>query len=111
MGPGLHNTPMGTAPQTIVGGRYRLERQIGSGATAPVWLAFDSVLERKVAIKMLAAPIGGETAHIERFRREARAVAKLQHPHIVAVLDSGAHDGMPFIVLEYVEGATLKERI
>jgi tRNA A-37 threonylcarbamoyl transferase component Bud32 len=102
---------MGTAPQTIVGGRYRLERQIGSGATARVWLAFDSVLERKVAIKMLAAPIGGETAHIERFRREARAVAKLQHPHIVAVLDSGEHDGMPFIVLEYVEGETLKERI
>ena len=102
---------MGTAPQTIVGGRYRLERQIGAGATARVWLAFDSVLERNVAIKMLAAPIGGETAHIERFRREARAVAKLQHPHIVAVLDSGEHDGMPFIVLEYVEGETLKERI
>jgi serine/threonine protein kinase len=111
MGPGLHNTPMGTTPQTIVGGRYRLERQIGAGATARVWLAFDSVLERRVAIKMLAGSIGGETAHIERFRREARAVARLQHPHIVAVLDSGEHDGMPFIVLEYVEGETLKERI
>ena len=102
---------MGTAPQTIVGGRYRLERQIGTGATARVWLAFDSVLERRVAIKMLAEPIGGETAHIERFRREARAVAQLAHPHIVAVLDSGEHDGMPFIVLEFVEGETLKERI
>jgi eukaryotic-like serine/threonine-protein kinase len=102
---------MGTTPQTIVGGRYRLERQIGAGATARVWLAFDSVLERGVAVKMLAAPIGGESAHIERFRREARAVAQLQHPHIVAVLDSGEHDGMPFIVLEYVEGETLKERI
>jgi serine/threonine-protein kinase len=102
---------MDTAPQTIVGGRYRLERQIGSGATARVWVAFDSVLERRVAIKMLAAPIGGESAHIERFRREARAVAQLQHPHIVAVLDSGEHDGMPFIVLEYVQGETLKERI
>ncbi len=102
---------MGTAPQTIVGGRYRLERQIGAGATARVWLAFDSVLERRVAIKMLAEPIGGESAHIERFRREARAVAQLQHPHIVAVLDSGEHEGMPFIVLEYVEGETLKERI
>ncbi len=102
---------MGTAPQTIVGGRYRLERQIGVGASARVWLAFDSVLERRVAIKMLVGPIGGETAQIERFRREARAVAKLQHPHIVAVLDSGEHDGMPFIVLEYVDGETLKERI
>ncbi len=102
---------MGVAPQTIVGGRYRLERQIGTGATARVWLAFDTVLERRVAIKMLAQPIGADTDHIERFRREARAVAKLQHPHIVAVLDSGEHDGMPFMVLEYVDGETLKERI
>jgi serine/threonine-protein kinase len=102
---------MGTTPQTVVGGRYRLERQIGAGATARVWLAFDAVLERRVAIKMLATPIGGEVEHIERFRREARAVAKLQHPHIVAVLDSGEHDGMPFMVLEYVEGETLKERV
>ena len=76
-----------------------------------VWLAFDQVLERRVAIKMLEAPIGGESTHTERFRREARAVAQLQHPHIVTVLDSGEHDGMPFIVLEYVDGETLKERI
>ena len=102
---------MSTQPETLVGGRYRLERQIGAGATARVWLAFDQVLERQVAVKMLAEPIGGESAHIERFRREARAVANLQHAHIVTVLDSGEHDGMPFIVLEYVDGETLKERI
>jgi tRNA A-37 threonylcarbamoyl transferase component Bud32 len=102
---------MTTGAQTSVGGRYRLERQIGAGATARVWLAFDAVLERRVAIKMLEGPIGGESAHIERFRREARAVAQLQHPHIVTVLDSGEHDGMPFIVFEYVDGETLKERI
>jgi serine/threonine-protein kinase len=102
---------MGTGSQTSVGGRYRLERQIGVGATARVWLAFDVVLERRVAVKLLEEPIGGESAHIERFRREARAVAQLQHPHIVTVLDSGEHDGMPFIVLEYVDGETLKERI
>jgi serine/threonine-protein kinase len=108
---GAQYAAMDTTPQTVVGGRYRLERQIGAGATARVWLAFDAVLERRVAIKMLSASIGGENEHIERFRREARAVAKLQHPHIVAVLDSGEYDGMPFIVLEYVEGETLKERI
>ena len=102
---------MSTTPETLVGGRYRLERQIGAGATARVWLAFDQVLERRVAVKMLATPISGETAHIERFRREARAVANLQHAHIVTVLDSGEHDGIPFIVLEYVDGETLKERI
>ncbi|HEY7966145.1 MAG TPA: serine/threonine-protein kinase [Solirubrobacteraceae bacterium] len=102
---------MTTVPETLVGGRYRLERQIGAGATARVWVAVDEVLERRVAIKMLASPISGETEHIERFRREARAVAKLQHPHIVTVLDSGEHDGMPFIVLEFVDGETLKARI
>ncbi|HEX4036100.1 MAG TPA: protein kinase [Solirubrobacteraceae bacterium] len=102
---------MTTVPQTLVGGRYRLERQIGAGATARVWVALDEVLERRVAIKMLATPIGGDADHIERFRREARAVAKLQHPHIVTVLDSGEHEDMPFIVLEYVEGETLKARI
>jgi serine/threonine-protein kinase len=102
---------MSTRPETLVGGRYRLEREIGAGATARVWLAFDQVLERRVAVKMLATPIGGDTAHIERFRREARAVANLQHAHIVTVLDSGEHEGVPFIVLEYVDGETLKERI
>jgi eukaryotic-like serine/threonine-protein kinase len=102
---------MATQPQPVVGGRYRLERQIGAGATARVWVAFDEVLERLVAVKMLVAPHGGDAARIERFRREARAVAQLQHPHIVTVLDSGEHDGMPFIVLEYVDGETLKARI
>ena len=102
---------MSAPPQTSVDGRYRLQRQIGSGATARVWLAFDTVLERPVAVKMLEAPIGGDSDHIERFRREARAVARIQHPHIVGVLDTGEHEGVPYIVLEYVEGETLKERI
>ena len=102
---------MKAPPQTIIDGRYRLRRQIGAGATARVWLAFDTVLERQVAVKMLEAPIGGDGDHIERFRREARAVARIQHPHIVGVLDSGEHDGVPYIVLEYVDGETLKERI
>jgi serine/threonine-protein kinase len=102
---------MTAPPQVSVDGRYRLTRQIGAGATARVWLAFDTVLERPVAIKMLAAPLGEEHDYGERFRREARAVARIQHPHIVAVLDSGEHDGVPYIVFEYVEGETLKERI
>jgi serine/threonine-protein kinase len=106
-----HNTTMSAPPQVSVDGRYRLTRQIGAGATARVWLAFDTVLERPVAIKMLAAPLGDERDHGEHFRREARAVARIQHPHIVAVLDSGEHDGIPYIVFEYVEGETLKERI
>ncbi|HLK44472.1 MAG TPA: serine/threonine-protein kinase, partial [Acidimicrobiales bacterium] len=102
---------MSVAPQARVDGRYRLERQIGAGATSRVWLAFDTVLERRVAVKMLEAPTGAEATHGERFRREVRAVAQLQHAHIVGVYDSGEHEHVPFIVLEYVEGETLKERI
>src|SRR5579871_5045238 len=102
---------MSAAPTTRVDGRYTLEREIGHGASARVWVAFDTVLERRVAIKMLDGPVGADREHVERFRREARAVARLRHPHIVGVLDSGEHDGVPFIVFEYVEGETLKERI
>ena len=102
---------MTVAPTTRIDGRYTLVREIGQGASARVWLAFDTVLERRVAIKMLDGRIGREREHVERFRREARAIARLRHPHIVGVLDSGEHEGIPFMVLEYVEGETLKERI
>jgi serine/threonine-protein kinase len=96
---------------TTLGGRYRLERQLGAGASATVWLAFDTDLERRLAIKVLADGVGGEPDRLERFRREAWALAKLAHPHIVTVIDSGEQDGTPFIVLEYVGGETLKARI
>ena len=102
---------MTVAPTTRIDGRYSLVREIGQGASARVWLAFDTVLERRVAIKMLDGRVGSDREHVERFRREARAIARLRHPHIVGVLDSGEHEGIPFMVLEYVEGETLKERI
>jgi eukaryotic-like serine/threonine-protein kinase len=96
---------------TTLRGRYRLERQLGSGASATVWRAFDTVLERRVAVKILAVELGESADKLERFRREARALAKLGHPHIVTVIDTGEDEGTPFIVLEYVAGETLKERI
>jgi serine/threonine-protein kinase len=95
----------------ILGGRYRLERLLGSGASATVWLAFDTELERRVAVKVLADGRDEEADKLERFRREARALAKLGHAHIVTVHDSGEQGGTPFIVLEYVAGETLKERL
>jgi serine/threonine-protein kinase len=76
-----------------------------------VWRAFDTVLERRVAVKILAAQLGDGDDKLERFRREARALAKLRHPHIVTVIDTGEDEGTPFIVLEYIGGETLKERI
>src|SRR3954464_299993 len=100
---------------TLVGmqlsGRYRLDAQIGSGGMSTGYKAFDVNLERPVAIKLLHREIAADSDQLERFRREARAVAQLSHPHIVGVIDAGEDEGRPYIVFEYVEGETLKERI
>jgi serine/threonine-protein kinase len=96
---------------TLLKGRFRLEEQIGSGGMSTVYRAFDEVLERSVAIKVMHASIAEDGIQLERFRREARTAAKMSHPHVVTVIDAGEDDGHPFIVLEYVEGETLKERI
>jgi eukaryotic-like serine/threonine-protein kinase len=100
---------------TLVGmqlsGRYRLDAQIGAGGMSTVYLAFDQTLERQVAIKLMHREIASDSDQLERFRREARAVAQLSHPHIVGVIDAGEDEGRPYIVFEYVEGETLKDRI
>jgi serine/threonine protein kinase len=96
---------------TLLNGRFRLEEQIGSGGMSTVYRAFDEVLERSVAIKVMHASIAEDGIQLERFRREARTAAKMQHPHVVTVIDAGEDEGHPFIVLEYVEGETLKDRI
>jgi eukaryotic-like serine/threonine-protein kinase len=107
---------------TLLSGRYRLDAQIGAGGMSTVYRAFDTVLERQVAIKLLHRDIAAEEDQLERFRREARAVAQLNHPHVVGVIDAGEATpeddggfgepvGMPYIVFEYVEGETLKDRI
>ena len=92
-------------------GRYRLDAQIGAGGMSTVYRAFDVNLERRVAIKLLHREMSADSDQLERFRREARAVAQLSHPHIVGVIDAGEDEGRPYIVFEYVEGETLKERI
>src|SRR4051812_49061248 len=76
-----------------------------------VYRAFDTVLERQVAIKLMHREMSSDSDQLERFRREARAVAQLNHPHIVGVIDAGEDDQTPYIVFEYVEGETLKDRI
>jgi eukaryotic-like serine/threonine-protein kinase len=109
---------------TLLGGRYRLDAEIGRGGMSTVYRAFDIVLERAVAIKLMHREIATDSDQLERFRREARAVAQLNHPHIVTVVDAGeepsTHDapqgeepevGTPYIVLEYVDGETLKQLI
>ncbi len=101
---------------TLIGGRYRLEAQIGRGGMSTVYRAFDIVLERRVAIKLMHREIAADSDQLERFRREARSVAQLSHPHVVTVIDAGEEqsaeqESAPYIVFEYVEGETLKDLI
>jgi eukaryotic-like serine/threonine-protein kinase len=95
----------------ILSGRYRLEARIGAGGMSTVYRALDETLQRQVAIKLLNREVATDSDALERFRREARAVAQLSHPHVVGVIDAGEDEGRPYIVFEYVEGETLKERI
>ena len=102
---------MSTLLGTSLNGRYRLEARVGAGGMSTVYRAFDETLERQVAVKLMNREVASDSDQLERFRREARAVAQLSHPHIVGVIDAGEDDGRPYIVLEYVEGETLKDRI
>src|SRR6201997_3495490 len=106
---------MSTLLGTTLNGRYRLEARIGSGAMSTVYRALDETLERRVAVKLMNREVASDSDQLERFRREARAVAQLSHPNIVSVIDAGEDldpdHPRPYIVFEYVEGETLKERI
>ncbi|MEA2485289.1 MAG: eukaryotic-like serine/threonine-protein kinase [Actinomycetota bacterium] len=99
----------------VVAKRYELEEPIASGGMATVWRATDTVLARRVAVKILHAQLSGDEAFLERFRREALAAARLTHPNIVAIYDTGtdvginAADGRQFIVMEYCSGGSLQE--
>ena len=96
---------------TLLNDRFRLEEKIGSGGMSTVYRAFDETLERWVAIKLMHREISSDSDQLERFRREARAVASLNHPHVVTVIDFGEDDDHPYIVFEYVEGENLKDRL
>jgi tRNA A-37 threonylcarbamoyl transferase component Bud32 len=106
--------PASTSSQmigTVLSGRYRLEAKLGSGGMSTVYLARDTTLDRQVAVKVMHREMSEQADQLERFRQEARAVAKLSHPNVVAVIDAGEDGGHPYIVFEYVEGETLKQRI
>ncbi len=91
----------------VLGGRYRLIACIGSGASAHVYLADDTTLRRRVAVKILRPTVAGEDSFLRRFRAEAQAAAALNHPHILAVHDWGNDDG-PYLVTEYLGGGSLR---
>jgi eukaryotic-like serine/threonine-protein kinase len=101
---------------TDVAGRYHIERRLGAGGMSTVFMATDTVLERSVAVKLLAEHLADDEAFVARFRREALAAARLQHPNIVQVFDSGQdpESRRHYIVMEYVDGPScadlLRER-
>jgi len=96
-----------------VGGRYRIDRRLGAGGMSTVFLATDSVLEREVAIKLLAEHLAEDEDFVARFRREALAAARLQHPNVVQVFDSGEDPGSHrhYIVMEYVDGPSCADML
>ncbi len=95
--------------ETIANGRYRIERPLGRGAMAVVYLAYDEELQRRVAIKILAEHLGADESIRTRFLREARVASRLSHPNVVQVYDANAAGGRLFIVMEHVPGSTLSE--
>ncbi len=98
-------------PETVIDGRYRIVRRIGSGGMADVYLADDLQLGRQVAVKILHRRFAQDPEFVERFRREASNAAGLQHQHIVSVYDRGEWDGTYYIAMEYLQGRSLKQII
>lgn len=93
----------------VLGSRYELGAELGSGGMGKVFRGTDTTLGRTVAIKILAPRFASDDRFVERFRREAQAAARLSHPNIVAVFDTGTENGVHFIVMEYIDGRTLGE--
>jgi serine/threonine protein kinase len=92
-------------------GAYRILEQLGTGGMATVFKAYHAALDRFVAIKVIHPAFKGDADFLKRFQREARVVAKLDHPNIVQVYDFSEHDGSPYLVMRFVEGETLKARL
>ena len=95
----------------VINERYEILKSIGEGGMANVYLAHDKILDRDVAIKVLRGDLENNEKFIRRFQREAKSVSDLSHPNIVEVYDVGEEDGQHYIVMEYIDGKTLKQLI
>jgi eukaryotic-like serine/threonine-protein kinase len=106
--------PLGSFPSVVgetIAERYEVEELVGHGGMSSVYKAKDSLLERHVALKILHEQYSADEDFVERFKREARSVAQLQHPNIVTVIDRGEENGRQYIVFEYIDGENLKEHV
>src|SRR6266581_5512597 len=92
-------------------GRYEIRSKIGAGGMGEVYLAEDPRLHRKVALKILPADLASNQDRIRRFEQEAKAAAALNHPNIATIHEIGESDGVNFIAMEFIDGATLREKI
>src|SRR5712664_1100488 len=90
-------------------GRYEIRAKIGEGGMGEVYVAQDTKLDRKIALKVLPADLASNRDRMERFVREAKSAAALNHPHIAQIFEIGEHDGTHYIAMEFVEGVTLRE--
>ncbi|MCL6581740.1 MAG: Stk1 family PASTA domain-containing Ser/Thr kinase, partial [Firmicutes bacterium] len=95
----------------VLGGRYEILEKLGAGGMAVVYRAVDTLLQRPVTVKVLRSELAGDEAVVKRFRREAQSAASLSHPNVVGVYDVGRQDDVHYIVMEYVEGKSLKDII
>ena len=95
----------------ICDGRYRLETLVGAGGMAAVWRGHDQQLGREVAVKVISDSLSTEPSYVKRFQREARLAAGVSHPNLVQIYDVGTEDDRPFLVMEYVSGGTLADRL
>ena len=93
----------------LIDNRYKIIKSIGEGGMANVYLAFDTILEREVAVKILRGDLSDDEKFIRRFQREANSASSLRHPNIVEMYDVGEDNGQYFIVMEYIEGKNLKD--
>ena len=89
--------------------RYEIIKSIGEGGMANVYLAYDSILDRNVAIKVLRGDLSNDEKFVRRFQREALSASSLAHPNIVEVYDVGEDNGIYYIVMEYIDGKTIKQ--
>jgi serine/threonine protein kinase len=110
-GSGDPRSVVAIGPGALLKGRYRIERLLGRGGMASVWRADDTVLDRAVAVKVLSDTIASDPEFLTRFRREALVVAGIWHPNLIAVYDFADGAERPYLVLEYVAGGNLAERL
>ncbi|HEY2791119.1 MAG TPA: protein kinase, partial [Micromonosporaceae bacterium] len=94
---------------SLVDGRYRVRGRVARGGMATVYTAVDERLERTIALKIIHPEQADDPRFVDRFTREAKTIARLTHPNVVAVYDQGTHEGLPYLVMEFVRGRTLRD--